>query len=340
MKSAKLAGATALALVLLFAGGCAKKSTQSEAPAVPDEPVDKGEKLFEEGKYDEARAYYGDVLQADSTDVNAIIHMGRIALRQDDRDEAVEWMEKALVLAPDSSNVQYWAATAYVVKLQKDNAFQLVDKVKTHINKAVELDSSNVDARIFLAGFLLNAPPMVGGSVDKAKEQAGIIVKYDPYRGNLFWAEIYKKEKNFEKAAQSYEAAAAAAPEKADPYYYLGMMYQGNERYDEAFAAFEKAVAVDPGATNALYQIGRTGVLSGENLDRAVAALKKYLETDPSPGQPTPANAHWRLGMCYELMGELEKARAEFETALALDPDDENARQSLENLGKTGTEGQ
>jgi tetratricopeptide (TPR) repeat protein len=329
-----------MALGLLFAGGCAKKSTQSEAPAAPGDPVEEGAQLFDEGKYDEARAYYGEVLQADSTDVDAIVYMARIALRQDDRDDAVEWMEKALVLAPDRSNVQYWAATAYVVKLQKDNAFQLVDKVKTHINKAVELDSTNVDARMFLAGFLLNAPPMVGGSVDEAREQADIIVKYDPYRGNLFWAEIHKKEKHFDKAARSYEAAAAAEPEKADPYYYLGMMYQGNERYDEAFAAFEKAVAVDPGATNALYQIGRTGVLSGENLDRAVAALKQYLETEPPPGQPTPANAHWRLGMCYELMGDLEKARAEFEAALALDPDDENAKESLENLGKPETEGQ
>ena len=93
-------------------------------------------------------------------------------------------------------------------------------------------------------------------------------------------------------------------------------------------------LTVDPEATNALYQIGRTGVISGENLDRAIAALQQYLTTEPPAGQPTLANAHWRLGMCYELKGELDKARSEFEAALALNPNDESAQKSLDNLGK------
>jgi tetratricopeptide (TPR) repeat protein len=334
MKSTRIVLAALVAPALLLAAGCAKKATQSEQSAQTAVPVDEGAQLFEEGKYDEARTYYRGVLQTDSTDVDAVVYLGRIALRQDDYDGAIQWMEEALVLAPDSSNVHFWAATAYVVKLQRKNAFELLDKVKTHINTAVDLDSTNVEARMFLAGFLLNAPPFAGGSVDKAKEQADIIVRYDPYRGQMFWAEIYKKEKNFDEAARAYETAAAADPDSPDPYYQLGMMYQGNEAYDEAFAAFEKALTVDPEATNSLYQIGRTGVISGENLDRAVSALEQYLQTAPPAGQPTLANAHWRLGMCYELKGDLEKARLEFEAALALNPEDENAKKSLDNLGK------
>jgi tetratricopeptide (TPR) repeat protein len=320
-------------VALVLAAGCAKKATQSvETPA----PVDEGAQLFDDGKYEEAHTYYQGVLQTDSTDIDATIYMGRIALRQDDYDGAILWMEKALALAPDSSNVHYWAATAYVVKVQRENAFMLVDKVKSHIETAVELDSTNVDARMFLAGFLLNAPPMVGGSVEKAKEQADIVVGLDPFRGQLFWAEVYKKEKRFDEAALAYEAAAAADPDSPDPYYYLGMMYQGNEAFDEAFAAFEKALTVDPEATASLYQVGRTGVISGENLDRSIEALQQYLKTDPPQGQPTLANAHWRLGQLYELKGDLEQARGEFEAALALNPDDENAKKSLENLGQTG----
>ena len=333
MNSTRMVLAVLVAPALLLAAGCAKKATQSEQPVQTAEPIDEGARLFDEGKYDEARSYYSGVLQKDSTDVDAVIHMGRIALRQDDYDGAIRWMEEALVLAPDSSNVHYWAATAYVVKLQRKNAFELLDKVKSEINTAVDLDSSNVDARMFLAGFLLNAPPFAGGSVDKAREQADIIMGYDRFRGQLFWAEIYKKEKKFDDAAGAYEAAAAADPDSPDPYYQLGMMYQSNELYDEAFAAFEKALTADPKATNALYQIGRTGVISGENLDRAVSALEQYLQTEPPAGQPTLANAHWRLGMCYELKGDLEKARSEFEAALALNPEDENAKKALDNLG-------
>ena len=78
--------------------------------------------LTAEGKYEEAREYYEGVLMSDSTDVDAVVYLGRIALRQDDYDGAIEWMEKALAMAPDSSNVHYWAATAYVVKLQREQA--------------------------------------------------------------------------------------------------------------------------------------------------------------------------------------------------------------------------
>ncbi len=337
MKLMKFAVALAAAVALMVVAGISKTAAQTESAAGGEGDARTGAEWFEEGNNEEASAYFEGVLQEDSTDVDALVYMTRIALREDDSDAAIEWIEKALVLAPDSSNVHYWAATAYVVKVQRENAFQLVGKVKTHIDTAVELDPSNVEARLFLAGFLLNAPPMVGGSPERAREQADIIVEQDPFRGHMFRAEIYKKDRNWGEAAAEYKAAAAADPESAAPWYSLGMMYQGAEDYHGAFTAFEKALKVDPEATNSLYQIGRTGVISGGiDLDRSIAALKKYLGTTPADGQATLANAHWRLGMLYEMKGRFDMARAEFEAALALDPDDKSARKSLENLGGLG----
>jgi len=304
--------------------GCAKKQT---AP-----PVDPGVQLFEDGKFDEASVYYESVLAEDPADLDAVLYMGRIALNQNNYDGAIDWMEKALEMAPDSSNVHYWAATAYVAKVQNEQAYMLVGKVKTHIEKAVELDPANVDARMFLAGFYMNAPPMVGGSMDKAKEQAELIVEYDPFRGQLFKAALFQKEKKFDEAAQAYAAASAVDPESPTPHYSLGMMYQTNKEYDAAFAAFEKAVAVDPDETKALYQIGRTGVMSEQNTGRAIECLKAYLQSEPGPGSPTRGNAHWRLGMLYEIKGDTAAARKEYEAALALDPNDENAKKALEKL--------
>jgi tetratricopeptide (TPR) repeat protein len=316
--------AAAVMASLLIQGGCAKKQTTP--------PVDRGVQLFEDGRYDEAGAYYDSVLTATPADAEAAVYLGRIALRQDDYNQAIEWMETALELAPDSSNVHYWAARAYVVKVQAEQAIALVGKVQTHLQTAVELDPANVEARMFLAGFYLNAPPIAGGSVKKAKEQAGIIVTYDPFRGHLFMADVHKKEKDFDAAASDYAAASTVDPESPDPYYQLGMMYQANEQYDAAFKALERAVVVDSTATYALYQIGRTGVFSGENLDRAIECLRLYIQSDPGPGQPTQANAHWRLGLIYEKQGDIEAAKKEYEAALELNPDDKNAKEALEKL--------
>lgn len=329
MKSGTIRFAYASAVVaalLLAQGGCAKKQTTP--------PVDRGVQLFEDGRYDEAGAYYDSVLTASPGDAEAAVYLGRIALRQDDYNRAIEHMETALELAPDSSDVHYWAARAYVVKVQNEQAqaFALVEKIPTHLQKAVELDPANVEARQFLAGFYLNAPPIAGGSIAKAKEQAESIVEYDPLSGHLFMAEIHKKEKKFDEAAADYAAASAVDPDSPDPYFQLGMMYQANEQYDEAFAAFERALAVDPTATSALYQIGRTGVFSGENLDRAIECLRLYLEDEPAPGSPTWANARWRLGLIYEKQGNIDAARKEYEAALTLNPDDKNAKEALEKL--------
>jgi tetratricopeptide (TPR) repeat protein len=310
--------------------GCAKKQT---AP-----PVNVGQQLFDEGNFDEARTYYEGLLAKDSTDVDAVIYMTRIALNQDDYNTAIEWAEKGLELAPDSSKTHYWAATAYVVKVQRENAIMLVDKVKSHIEKAVELDPSNVEARTFLAMFLVNAPPMVGGSREKAKEQAAELMKYDAYQGHLLMAQISAVEKDYDKAAGEFEAAAQMKPEDPDPYYRMGMMYQQTQEWDKAFAALEKALVTDPDARSALYQIGRTGVLSGENLDRAIECLQLYLEREPESNAPTWANAHWRLGMLYEEQGKVDAARKEYEAALALDPEDKNAKGALEKLDAASDE--
>jgi tetratricopeptide (TPR) repeat protein len=274
--------ASAVIVALLLAqGGCAKKHT---AP-----PVDRGVQLFEDGRYDEAGAYYDSVLTANPGNSEAAVYLGRVALRQDEYDRAIERMETALELAPDNSYVHYWAARAYVVKVQAEQDIALVGKIPTHLQKAVELDPTNVEARQFLAGFYMNAPPIAGGSIAKAKEQADSIVAYDPLSGHLFKAEIHKKEKKFDEAAAEYAAAAAVDPDSPDPYYQLGMMYQANEQYDEAFAAFERALAVDPTATGALYQIGRTGVFSARTSTARSSAFASTSSTNHRRGaQPGP----------------------------------------------------
>ena len=55
---------------------------------------------------------------------------------------------------------------------------------------------------------------------------------------------------------------------------------------------------------------------------------------DPAdPKLPTEAHARWRLGMIYEHQGRKDLARREYESALKLDPELEQAQEALENLG-------
>ncbi len=135
-----------------------------------------------------------------------------------------------------------------------------------------------------------------------------------------------------------YRAAALVALDaEIDPtdpvgYYLVGSYYRDAEKWDQAFAAYETSLEKDPHYMPALYQLGRTGVFSGQNLDRCIECMEFYLTMEPPKDSPTWADARWRLGMLYEKKGDQAKARAEFETALSIEPEHKNARKALDNI--------
>ena len=68
---------------------------------------------------------------------------------------------------------------------------------------------------------------------------------------------------------------------------WLGWLSQETQQYDTAFATFDNMLTTDPGATQALYEIGRTADFCHCQLDRGEAALRRYLATRPKGDQPS-----------------------------------------------------
>jgi tetratricopeptide (TPR) repeat protein len=110
------------------------------------------------------------------------------------------------------------------------------------------------------------------------------------------------------------------------------VFYQNTGAYDKAFQLFESMIEANPTEVGALFQIGKTGALSGQRLERSEEALKAYLQTTPGRNDPSLAAAHWRLGMVHEWRRDRERAKAEYEIALRLDPTFKPATESLKKL--------
>ncbi|MCC6242693.1 MAG: hypothetical protein IT353_07610 [Gemmatimonadaceae bacterium] len=87
-----------------------------------------------------------------------------------------------------------------------------------------------------------------------------------------------------------------------------------------------------PTLPRALYQIGKIGALTGEALNDADRALRRYLSLPIEPGQPSYADAHWRRGMIAERRNRLADAREEYGKALQLSPQHAGARAALTQL--------
>jgi tetratricopeptide (TPR) repeat protein len=309
----------------------------SAAPARGADPpaVEQGIRRFDEGRFAEARDALLPAASAKPPEARAAFYLGRIALRASEYKEAARWFETAVERDPQSSPYHYWLGRAYGAQAQRANKLSqafLAKKTKAEFDRAVTLDPGNLDARNGLAAYYLQAPGFLGGSVEKASEQAEEIRKRDPLRGTLLLGSIAEHEKDVAGAERQYLAAARAYPDSLGPRYALGMFYQRAEKYDQAFATFEAILAAKPDETNALYQVGRTGALSGQRLERAEQALRQFIAAPPGANAPNPAGAHWRLGMVYEKGGKQDLARAAYRRSLEIDPEFADAKKSLAKL--------
>ncbi len=294
-----------------------------------------GIRLFEERQYPEARKLLEPLATNGSGGAAAAHYMGRIAMVEEAYEAAATWFEKAIAAEPSGSNHHLWLGRAYGRQAMQASIFRqpgLASKTRTEFQKAVELDPNNVNARMDLIQYYLKAPRLMGGGEDKAIAQAAEISRRDAVLGHRASALIHQEGGRIAEAEKEYRAAAAVDTNRTEPLLWLGFFFQESKQYEKAFEPFDQVLRKDVENRDALYQIGRTAALSGLRPERAEECLKKYLELKPGEGAPSPAWAHFRLGMVYEKKGVKELARAEYASAVSLDPSHEEAKKALKSL--------
>src|SRR5439155_2166838 len=109
----------------------------------------------------------------------------------------------------------------------------IAPKVRVEYERAVALDSTNVDARIALGNYYLYAPRIGGGSLEKARAQAAAASRLNPFRGPLFEATIAERE-NPADAERILTTLAAAYPDSSLPVTRLAAFYASHARANDA----------------------------------------------------------------------------------------------------------
>lgn len=257
--------------------------------------------LYNQRKNTEARAAFEKLVAADAKNAEAWHYLGQLALRADDPETAVKHAEKAVALEPNNSAYHQRLGDAYGRSAQKASMLSqmgLARKCKAAYEKAVELDPRNIEARFSLLSYYQQAPGIVGGGMDKALAQAQEIKRLDPVRGRSALAGVHIAEK----------------------------------KYDLAFAEYDAVLRETPDDYAAHYQIGRIAALSGQQLDRGLASLRRCLAMTPPAGQPDHAVVHYRIGGVFEKMGDKAAAKSAYETALKLAPQFAQAADALKKL--------
>jgi tetratricopeptide (TPR) repeat protein len=283
----------------ILAAATAVAATDPSRLATADE-------YFQNSRPADAQAAYEAIVKDDPKNFPAHLRLGMLALRRDDTEQAISWLEKAADIDSKHSETRRILGDAYGRAAQKKGIFGglgLGKKCLASYQKAAELDPRNVDAHGSLFDFYRQAPGFAGGSAEKALAEAATMKQLEPMRGRIAFATFYVSEK----------------------------------KYDKALAEFDEVLKTEPNDFNALYQIGRLAALTGHYVDRGITSLRRALEVElPSEHEgPGKAAAQWRLGNLLEKKNDRAGARMAYEAAVKLDPKFTPAAESLRKISGT-----
>ncbi len=268
----------------------------------------KAEELLSAGRADEAIAQLKAEIQKSPGSAEAYHLLSRVYYGLQHWDDAIAYGERAVALGPGNSNYHMW------------------------LERAVELDASNVSARTDLAEFYLEAPFFLGGGKSKALRQAETIAQRDQASAHWVSARVAEKEKRYDAAEQEYKAAIQASRDDAANYWLnLASFYRRRGRLGEMEGAVNQAMAVSQGKPDFLYDAASVLFEAGRNFPVAIRAIRQYLihTVESAPAY----QAHYLLGCILEKEGDRHGAAFEYRAALALAREFSPAQEALRRVG-------
>ncbi|HWR37266.1 MAG TPA: tetratricopeptide repeat protein [Clostridia bacterium] len=329
------------------------------------------EQLIEHGRWKQARVIVEQKYKSNPQDAHTLYLLARIRFAFGETNAALDFAKRAVAL--NGNKAEYHLALAEIQGeiAQKANLFRqamLARGIKKELETAAALDPKNVDARIGLMEYYLQAPSIAGGDRTRARAIAEEIFRLDPVEGYMAQASIARYEKQTDKLEKLYLKAIEASPKSSAAHLALARLYasESQKAYDRAEQQLRAALKLDSGRVNAYvamvsllalrndwvaldatlvaaeknvadnlepyFQAARVLAGNDRDLPRAERYLRKYLSQEPEGGAPSLAFAHWKLGQVYQKMGRKQEAVAELQTALRMNPELDEARKELTRL--------
>lgn len=242
-----------------------------------------------------AEALFRESVELDPQRPASLVHLARVLLEQDRRDEAKTWAEKAL--ARDSAAAEAWfvLGQCHAASGLHDQAFLAFEKtVASHpahagawlglgqsaaamgrhdqalgcLRKSLDLEPGQARAWLEL-GQLLQKQWQLAAALDAVAKA----IAQDPSMATAWERQgaILLLLKRDAEALQSLDKAVSLDPKHPMAWFSRGNVMQALDRYDEALECYDRAIAADPGLDDAWSARASLYVSDVANVERAVA---------------------------------------------------------------------
>ncbi|MDN5941018.1 MAG: tetratricopeptide repeat protein [Nitrospira sp.] len=256
------------------------------------------------GKQEAVAQQIQDILKENPRSADALLLRGKIALQRRNGKDATLDFRSVLKDQPESAEVQLLLGRAYLMTGETALA-------RESLEKAAGLKPLLVDAQLLLAS--LDA---TGGKLKEARQRLDALIARDPGNltllGMLFQLQVQEKEWEGTQSTLARLRTAGADRMKTD--LVEGHLAVAQQQWDKADAAYRKAIAQQPQASEPLLALIQLGVRRGQ-IQQTLATLEALVAKQP----PHPYAAGL-LGELLLMKGNADEAIPQFELATRLNP--------------------
>jgi len=316
--------------------------------------------LARHGQFAEAEKQIRAALQASPNDASAYGALGMVEAKLGRGDDAIAGFRKAVELQPRSSEAHLNLGIALVDGF--DRAGGLAE-----FSEAVRLDPKSASAHFNLGRFYFESSKYA----DARRELEAASTLQPRFANALYFLALVERQSgNVASSAELLQKVAEMQPAQADAQFLLGQDLEKLGKTTQAIAHWKLALQADPDDSQALYtlaraldkahdpaaqqyrqrfddlqkqqqvtdQVGQLGnfaieASNAQNWPQAIEQMQQAIQLCGDCAES--GHLHRNLGLFYCKTGKFEDAENELRKALALDPNDADARKAIsivENL--------
>ncbi len=287
---------------------------------IPAVMADSAREMLAAGQIDAAINVLSVRLSSAPSDAESANLLCRAYIAIEDLDRAESSCKKAIALDPRNGRYHRWLGHVYGEKADHASflsAASLAGKTRDELERAVQLNPNDMDARADLAEFYFEAPGIVGGGQDKARAQARIMGISVPAREHWVYAHIAEKNHDPGTAEREYLRMIEVSHGDSEAWLSLALFFRHQKRYDDMEKTLIRATEATMSKPDVLVDIAQNLFRTGRNPALAIQVLRRYLAAGPVEEAPA-FKAHYLLGQLLEKQGDKAGAAGEYRASLSM----------------------
>ncbi len=258
----------------------------------------------------------GKAIELNDRDADYFVTLADLYLAMGQIPNCLDALKKAEELDPKNNDALLKLAEVYLILRDYQSTF-------SYTGKALDLERQNPVA-YFIRGYAYTEQGDTALAIRSFQAAADQDQNY--YDAYIELGLLYTSLRN--PLANGYlETAIRIDPNREEGYYLLGMVYQEQEIIPKAIETYEKLLLIAPGHKEANYNLGYLNLVYIQDFEKAIQYFDQAVRLDPKY-----TDAYFNRGYSYELAGDFQSARKDYQKALEITPNYERAILGLNRL--------